>query len=126
MNFFRNHIFSKTILWMLTLHFINVSVDPPDKEMFGVAEDLSINDMESVMEIIIENFMGVDNFFPEHDEDDAKSHRVYIDIDFFEKIKIFSLTLSKDISGKNKFEADLSLFSDIKISIVSPPPEGAA
>lgn len=123
MNFFRHHILSKSLLWMLTLHLFNVSVDPPDKEMFGVAEDLSINDMESVMEIIIEDFMGINNFFPEHDEDDSKSHRVYIDIDFFEKIKIFSLTLSKDISDKNKFDTDSSFFSDIQINLVSPPPE---
>jgi hypothetical protein len=45
-------------------------VDPPDENPDYISEDLSVNEMESITEIICEQVLHLDNLFPEHDEHD--------------------------------------------------------
>lgn len=48
----------------------NLSIDAPDRETPGQPEDLSINDIESIVELVAEQLLGIENFLPEHDESD--------------------------------------------------------
>lgn len=55
--------------WVLmALHFINGSVDPVDLRNLSAREDLSLNEMESISEIIAEQILDIEDCFPEHDE----------------------------------------------------------
>jgi len=54
----------------MALHIINCCVDTPDLQPDGEPEDLSINDPESVIEIVLENVFHIENAIPEHDEPD--------------------------------------------------------
>ncbi len=54
----------------MALHIFNCSVDTPDFRPNGGPKDLSINDQESFVELILEQVMGIDNAIPEHDEPD--------------------------------------------------------
>ena len=61
------------IFWLLlAVHFLNISVDSQDIRPDYTAEDLSINDQESVMEIVLEQVLEIENAVPEHDESDAE------------------------------------------------------
>jgi len=60
----------KYLSLLLALQVFNCSVDPPDREADGTPEDLNFNDMESVVEIVLENVFGINNAMPEHDEPD--------------------------------------------------------
>ena len=61
------------LLWfLLAAHFLNISVDSEDIRPDYTAEDLSINDQESVVEIVLEQFLDIDNAIAEHDESDAE------------------------------------------------------
>lgn len=60
-------------LWIgLALFILNVSIDAPDAFGDEVAEDLSFNDIESISELILEDFLGIYNACPEHDENDLE------------------------------------------------------
>jgi len=64
---------SKAIRWMVLLMagiILNLSIDPPDREAPGVAEDPTINDIESIVELVAEQLLGIENFLPENDESD--------------------------------------------------------
>ncbi len=60
----------------MALHVLNLSVDPPDHHAFltgtgETREDLSINEMESVGEWMVEKVLGYSGAVPEHDEADG-------------------------------------------------------
>lgn len=55
----------------MAAYVLNFSVDAPDAQPDYVPEDLSINDLESVAEIVLEEWMEIENAIPEHDESDA-------------------------------------------------------
>ncbi len=52
----------------MAFHIFNISVDTPDADPGSVPEDLSYNDMESVVEIVLEKMLGYDNAIVERDE----------------------------------------------------------
>jgi hypothetical protein len=74
MNFIRNSFIVKLLSFIFALHIFNISVDPPDANPEWVPEDLSINEMESITEIIFEQVLHVDNAFPEFDDHDNDDH----------------------------------------------------
>lgn len=55
----------------MAVHIFNCAVDAPDSTPFGMPEDLTYNDMESIVEIIVEQVLGYDNAFPEYDDPDT-------------------------------------------------------
>lgn len=56
---------------VLFLHFLNISIDPTDQTPYYLPEDLSINEIESITELITEDLLGLDDFFGESDEEDS-------------------------------------------------------
>ena len=56
---------------ILALHFFNLSIDPKDRQPDFVAEDLSLNDIESIAEFMAEVVFGLDDVFREYDEHDG-------------------------------------------------------
>ena len=74
MNFIRTNIVGKIICFVFALHVLNISVDPPDPQPDWVPEDLSVNEMESISEIICEQILHIDNAFPEQDDQDNADH----------------------------------------------------
>lgn len=67
---FRQHTVFRLLGLLLALHVLNFSVDSPDLYPDCFAEDLSLNDMESIVEIVLEKVLKIDNAVPEHDEPD--------------------------------------------------------
>ncbi len=55
----------------MTAVFLNGMIDPPDLYSDAVAEDLSYNEMESVLEVFVERVLQYEDFFKEYDDDDA-------------------------------------------------------
>lgn len=58
---------------LMALHVINVSIDAPGPydvpTYFGQQhKDLSINEIESFSELLLEECLGLDDAFPEHDD----------------------------------------------------------
>jgi hypothetical protein len=67
----RNGGFLRGLVAFMAVVFLNGVVDPPDLYSDAVAEDLSYNEMESVLEVFVERVLQYEDFFEEYDDDDA-------------------------------------------------------
>jgi len=82
MKLYKRPILVRLFCVLMALHIFNISVDTPDAEPDFKPEDLSYNDMESVVEIILEKYLGYDDAIAEHDEpDDGSDKCTNIEID---------------------------------------------
>lgn len=70
----RNSAFTKFLWGLMGLYFLNISVDTADPYPAHIPEDLSVNDQESIIEIIIEKILGFENAFKEYDDHDTEDH----------------------------------------------------
>jgi hypothetical protein len=70
---------------------LNISVDADDPKANYIPEDLSFNEQESVIEILVEKVLGFENAIQEFDDHDTEDHRnhnnITIDL-FFPVIKL--------------------------------------
>jgi hypothetical protein len=111
----------------MAFHILNCSVDTPDAQPDYIPEDLSYNDMESVLEVLLENVFDIQDAIAEHDEhdtDDGGSFEIKKQFSFFyhKKFKInqiFDNGLTVIVSN-NYFEKFSSLFHP---EIMPPPPK---
>ena len=128
MNFIRTHIISKIITALFALHILNISVDAPDRYPDWVKEDLSINDMESISEIICEKILHINNAFPEFDDHDNNDRGAvlmnHLDLIFHSPVVIAILPYTYTNFLYAKHIEDL--FAQYIQNIVSPPPEPIA
>ena len=125
MKFFRSNIISRIFCILMAIHIFNLSVDTKDVAPDCIAEDLSINDQETVVEIVLEKVLGIDNAIAEQDEPDQEdggaldfkkvnlishhSHRLFFEPQFFQK--------------KSKINYLASFHQSPTYDVFSPPPE---
>lgn len=57
----------------MSMYLLNISVDTEDPSSDYFSEDLSFNDQESIVEILIEKVLGFENAFKEYDDQDSHS-----------------------------------------------------
>ena len=86
--FNRNSI-KQVVCWILLLQIINVSINTPDlkcakQSSLSKTENLSINETESVYELIAEGMF--DKKVPDSDEDDMDTSSPSFELYFFPKI----------------------------------------
>ena len=58
--------------FFLALHLLNFSIDSKDAHPDYIVEDLTYNDIESILEFTFEILLGFDNAFFEYDEEDEE------------------------------------------------------
>jgi hypothetical protein len=125
MKFFKSNIISRIFCILMAIHIFNLSVDTKDAAPDCIAEDLSINDQETVVEIVLEKVLGIDNAIAEHDEPDQEdggeldfekidlishhSHKLFFELQFFQK--------------KSKINYLTSFHQSPTFDVFSPPPE---
>ncbi|MDT0690860.1 hypothetical protein RM549_13765 [Salegentibacter sp. F188] len=67
----RNSAFTKVLWGLMALYFLNISVDSADPFPEHISEDLSINDQESFIELVVEKILGYENAIEENDDNDS-------------------------------------------------------
>jgi hypothetical protein len=78
----------RVICFLLAAYLFNFSIDSRDAHPDTVAEDLSINDIESVYEFLAENLLGFENAVEEHDERDQDEGGSFEFKKFFFLVKV--------------------------------------
>jgi len=73
---------------LMALHVINVSIDAPDHyspaATYGEQrEDLSVNEIESIGELILEELLGFSDALPEHNDTEDDVELLQIEEDYF-------------------------------------------
>lgn len=127
MQAFRQHIIFRLFWLFMAVHIFNCSVDTLDAQPDSIPEDLSYNDMESVVEILLENVFDIKDAIAEHDENDTQegsSFSIKKDFSFHnrnkvEKIKIFNNGLYHTVSTEYKEQFNSQFLPEI----VPPPPK---
>lgn len=69
----RRHLLTRFLCGLVAVVILNLSVDAPDLYDNAVPEDLSYNDVESVIEWALEDVLNIENAIPEHDDDDQNN-----------------------------------------------------
>jgi len=111
----------------MAFHLFNTSADMPDAAPDSQPEDLTINDMESVLEIVLEKGLNIENAIAEHDEaDDTNTQNFEICKDIkFQPYKIALLNFNrpfKYIFLDTPYKID---YSYLYYKEINPPPPQA-
>jgi hypothetical protein len=110
---------------------INMSIDAPDSirfvnNQYVSSEDLSVNEMESISEWVLEKIFGICNAVPEYDDDDATSFsKVFIDY-FFIKAEYntnISKILVSSIAEKPLYGYSPSFWYCVTKPVLKQPPK---
>jgi hypothetical protein len=122
----RNSLFTKIFWGIIGLFLLNISVDTEDPNSEHIPEDLSINDQESIVEIVLEQILGYEDAFKEYDDHDTENHNKNSNI----KINLFnSLTTDYIIkqlfieTKKQKFLDYNTLLTNGFQKLDTPPPK---
>ena len=85
----RNSRFINLFYGFMALYMLNICIDSPDALPNDIPEDLSVNDQESLIELIVEKVLGYEEAIPEHDDGDphqdttVKGHIDHFVLPFF-------------------------------------------
>ncbi len=108
------------------IYLLNISVDPADPNPNYIPEDLSFNDQESMVEIVLEKILGFEDAISEYDDHDTEDHnqkkRVKIDlvVHFHDaKHRLHDRVEERKTSYPNHEAQLITGFKEIK----SPPPK---
>ena len=70
----RKSVFIRFFWGFIALYLLNISVDAPDQLPGHFPEDLSFNDQESIVELVVEKLLGFENAIAECNDNDAEEH----------------------------------------------------
>lgn len=124
----RAHTWTRGWCVLMAMYLFNICADAPDLTLPGSPENLAYNDMESVLEIVLEQGLQVENAMPEHEDADAQhpEHRVpHKATDLFLPVEA-SLTIREKIPfcvGKGPLYHVLLRLPLCPGEVMAPPPE---
>lgn len=127
MKFNRENIAFRIMCLVIALNILNCSVDTPDAQPENVVEDLTVNDMESIVEVLLEEVVGIDNAIAEHDEpddDNTGNFSIKKSVDFSchqSKVKPILAITSTHLDNHYLFQEQYS--EQFHPEIVPPPPK---
>jgi len=110
----------------LGIYLLNISVDTADPNPEHISEDLSINDQESIVEIIVEQVLGYKNAIKEYDDHDTKEHnnKKNFKIDLLFHQYLTNTNACQYLSQKKQSFPELeSNLINAFLEIDSPPPK---
>lgn len=89
----REHIIFRVFWSMLALHILNIGIDAPDL-FFQQKENLAFNDIESIVELVLEDYLDIDNAIAEHDDSD-EGHQMKFEkkVDFYFEFPTITVSL---------------------------------
>ncbi len=107
-------------------YLLNISVDSPDIHPEYIPEDLTINDLESVIEIVFEQVLGFEDTFKEYDDHDTEDHNnktnTKIDLTTHNTNELFSSQKSI-ITARKKFSDYNTILTKGFQKLNIPPPK---
>jgi hypothetical protein len=118
----RKRVFRLTVTCLLIVQLLNLSVDYTDQSPFP--EDLSVNEIESIIELVLEHVLDHKDVIQETEEDDSESVTSALNLtlfSFFDRIELCHVTLRLD---KKSISVYQSCFESVSRQISTPPPKG--
>jgi hypothetical protein len=124
----RGYIFTRKFLaYFLALYLLNYSIDGRDAQPDHVAEDLTHNDIESILEFALESVLGIENAMQEHDEQDGENgHLVIHQVVYCQQSPIPTAFDSDFVIVVHTFKNPSLQIPQNFLEIISPPPRARA
>jgi hypothetical protein len=109
---------------LLAVHIFNMSIDTPDGQPYYMPEDLSINDQESVVELVLEKGLGMENAVAEHDEPGDESQELSLIKEFkVAKVGCLEVKFYRSYSHISNIPFEECFLSQYTCDIIPPPPK---
>ncbi|MBD3583946.1 hypothetical protein [Flavobacterium selenitireducens] len=119
-------IFHRLWCGFMALYLLNCCVDAPDASGRWKSENLSYNEQESVIELVVEKALGYGDVIPEYDDTDSGNEspvKKNISIDFF-LLPQCDLIQNERIASRVAFNPNHNNLNPREIpDYISPPPE---
>lgn len=71
---FRNTTFVSYFWGFMAMYFLNICVDASDIHHNAIPEDLSYNEQESIIELVVEKVFDLGDIFQEQDDEDPEDY----------------------------------------------------
>lgn len=117
------------VLWMLmALHILNFSIDNPHTLFDSNTVDEDFEEVDSVIELVLEDVMHIENAIPEHHTKSTPHNRVNAKkmVWTFQSMASYRLSSPLEINFRlvlpDIFYKD-PLYNSPKLALFSPPPE---
>jgi hypothetical protein len=118
---------------LMAFYVINVSIDAPDgyvtrDSQGSYREDLTINEIESIGELILEDFFDLKNAIPEHDESDEEEDqisKIFFDWSIPAPYVRFAFLTTTGFDIETVTPVDESIYHSRSDDISTPPPQAA-
>lgn len=106
-------IVHRVICFLLAAYLLNFSIDTRDAQSDAIAEDLSVNDIESVYELLAEGVVGVENAVEESDERDQEEggsfeFKKFCFVISFDKVKVSVASCLRNVHSPFTFQESIS------------------
>lgn len=110
--------------FMLAVYLFNYSIDSRDAHLDHIGEDLSHNDVESIVEFTLEYVLDIENAMKEHDEQDDDNGSVFGHSVYIANCSISELMSYSDFGAEvvHHYSNPSQFFSQDSPEINSPPP----
>tara|TARA_R100001015_G_C4561253_1_gene121068 strand:+ start:116 stop:451 length:336 start_codon:yes stop_codon:yes gene_type:complete len=110
----------------MAVYLLNISIDPADPNPENIPEDLSFNDQESIIEVVVEKFLGFEDAIKEYDDNDSDDNQNKKQF----KVDILTSNSGIDQSGLNDPSLKVQYYPNQEFRLVngffevdSPPPK---
>ncbi|MDG4715339.1 hypothetical protein [Winogradskyella marincola] len=122
----RNSVFTKILWGIIGLYLLNISIDPADPNPEHIPEDLTFNDQESIIEIVLEKVLGYEDAIKEYDDYDTEDHNTKTNV----KIDLATHYIVNNNLNQSFVEIKKHKFPEHKINLTKgfqkldiPPPK---
>jgi hypothetical protein len=122
----RNSVFSRVLWGFVAFYLLNISVDSADPAPEHIPEDLSFNDQESIIELVIEHILGFENAIKEYDDNDHGdlTKKKFSNIDLLNLSRAASTVTNSFVKSTKSHKSIYLIFAeDTFIDVDSPPPK---
>ena len=103
MGLIRNSFLTQVFCGLMGIYILNMSIDAADFHPECISEDLSFNDQESIVELVVEQILGFEKAFKEYDDHDStKNHQKKEVKNSMDAHRILSLEIPPSIERINK------------------------
>jgi len=75
MRYLKNHIVNRVLCLLMALHILNFSIDNPHTLFEHNKVQANFNEVDSVVELVLEEVLSIDNAIPEHHSKSPITHK---------------------------------------------------
>ena len=122
----RKNTLQRLLALVLAIYLFNFSIDPGDVGPIYKAEDLSVNDIESVAELLTEEVLGIEDLMKEIDEADATDKTLKPSVTFFLFPGTGAIKMASRTSAAILYPVAIVISPPaLSAEVASPPPRRA-